>query len=200
MKLKRVLSAILCAALLFTGTTLPVDAAISFNGGGGNTYPGSGAGKANWAWSPGNISSRFGYRISVHYAPQQQDSAGNYLTDDNGEPIYDWSQEWQVGHTIDIRQDPMVNRDTNSIIKPSQWGLWSAWNYNEKGGAFGQQFRAGWNDGSQSYYYYGFNNDDRYIRNSDSNAYMCAIFNTDTVRNSDIVPNEAKANEIVSKI
>lgn len=62
MKLKRILSAILCAALLFTGTTLPVDAAISFNGGGGNTYPGSGAGKANWAWSPGRISSRFGYR------------------------------------------------------------------------------------------------------------------------------------------
>ena len=62
MKLKRILSAILCAALLFTGTTLPVDAAISFNGGGGNTYPGSGAGKANWGWSPGRISSRFGYR------------------------------------------------------------------------------------------------------------------------------------------
>ena len=59
-KLKRVVSALLSVALLICA--VPADAAISFNGGGGKTYPGSGAGPANWAWSPGSISSRFGYR------------------------------------------------------------------------------------------------------------------------------------------
>ena len=68
MRLKRVISLLVCIFTLVS-MVLPADAAININGGGGNLYSGpGGGGAADWDWSPGNINNMFGYRISVYYS------------------------------------------------------------------------------------------------------------------------------------
>ena len=190
MVLKRVASILAVVSMLFTSLTIPVNAELSVNIGGstgGSWYQGDGG--MDKAWSPGNLSNRSGYRISIYYAPQAQDDSGNYLYDDNGDPVYDWDQVKPVGNKIDIRRDAMRNNDDGSVRAPNVWGYRSVWDYLSYGGAYKTTFKGQGYDSTDDkpyiYYYYQFTNQDRYNRNTSSehysNMYVCALFNSGTL-------------------
>lgn len=183
MRLKKLVSGMVASVMLFTCLSLPANANININiaGGGGLENHSYAGGAASDKWSPGNIHNRFGYRISVYYAPQKTDGNGEYVYE-NGEPVYDWDgpDAAQMGKTIDVRMDAMT-LDGNEVL-PKQCGTKGIWEYlNRDGGApiyskF-DRFRSIVNS-NNDYFYYRFNGE-----NPNQKNYICALFNTDTLKN-----------------
>lgn len=194
MKFKKLVSGMVATVMLLSSLSVPVSAEIRENIAGSNIYPGSSGygGKVDWSWSPGRVFNRFGYRISIYYAPQKQDDSSNYVYKD-GEPVYDWTQGQPVGRTIDIRQDAMLNNndDRNTVTAPNQWGFWSVWRYLDNGGAYqynldGGEFASLFHENgdvpnNKNYRYYQFTEGDK-SSVEDSNNYICALFNDSTLK------------------
>lgn len=175
------------SVMLIASLSLPASAALNENISGANSGSGySGNLGMDTAWSPGSISNRSGYRISIYYAPQEQNESGEWVYNENGEPVYDWSQVQQVGNIIDIRRDAMCEKNNkDKIILPNKWGIWSVWDYLKwYGGAYKGSFESQ-KQGKKDYYYYQFTNNDRYVRNTNENVYMCALFNPISLTNTD---------------
>lgn len=111
---KKALSTILSLSLLATAlpTVVIADSASMVNGGsGGSTISEAGSVEGSEAWSsPSKVldTSMWGYRISVRFAPLDEEKS----TQEN--PVYDWSQSFQVGNTIYLRESP-ITKDGNII-------------------------------------------------------------------------------------
>lgn len=187
MRFRKLISAMIASIMLIASLSLPASAALNENISGANSGSGySGNLRMDTSWSPGMVDNRSGYRISIYYAPQEQNESGEWVYNENGEPVYDWSQVQQVGNIIDIRRDAMCETNNkDKIILPNRWGIWSVWDYLKwYGGAYKGNFKSQ-KQGNKDYYYYQFTNEDRYVRNTNSDVYMCALFNPISLTNTD---------------
>lgn len=207
MKKKRLLSILLTLTMIFSCITslLPVNAAVDFNGTDGGSYATPGSGGYDPDWGMSGLSKRFGYRVSMYFAPQKIEN-DQYVYTADGDPVWDWDLMEQVGRTIDIKESPMLYNE-KTPKKPYRWGINSAKEYARNGGAYGHKYISkNIETNTNDYYYYTFTNDDAWERDNKETSYMCAILNKDVLTDDGCLKRvdqgvlDKKYNEVLKEI